>query len=173
MPNKRVIGLTMGMGALLALALGIAVVIHGCGPADHHVPFEDIGDLARKSSLRFPPGSRLLDGYWYGFRSSWGWGNTYAYARVDLPPDQVTQFFKQPVFGGVIRYGKEPLEELDEINVAQPAHDAALLLRWNLTRVRKSASAQGGELNSGQNPVAAFVDLDDPAHPLLYLHWYN
>ena len=160
----------MGLLALLVVAGGVGSFMRWRATVNQKVPLASMWELSSKAYLQFPPGARLLEGYWLKAP------NTFGYARVELPPSQVTEFFKQPVFGGVIERRMEPAEEAEHINVADHPHDPALLDRWGLVKVRQSAYSSGGTLNGGPGshfPVAALVDLDQPEHPVLYLHWYN
>lgn len=168
--KKRIFGVSPWLIILVLAVLAAAWVGRSSFTGTGTVPLRTLDEVARSASVTFPPGSRLTFGEWHHSMNSFG------YARVELPPGQVTTFLKQPVFGGVISRRSEPAEDLDQINVSRLPHDRPLMERWNLLHVRKAATAGGGELNGGPGshiPVDAFVGLDHPERPVLFLHWYD
>jgi len=170
MLKKRAFGVSPWLILLVLAVLAAAWIGRSNLTASGTVPLTSLDEVARSASLTFPPGSRLTFGEWHHSLNSFG------YARVELPPGQVTAFLQQSVFGGVIERRSEAAESLDHINIARLPHDRPLVERWNLLGVRNAVTAGGGELNGGPGshiPVDAFVDVDHPEHPVLYLHWYD
>ncbi len=168
MLGKRTLGLALGMALLLPLLAAISWTLRGCATVGHKVPLESVEDLRRHVYLYLPADTRLVEGHWFNALNSFG------YAKVELSPAGLHAFLAQAPFGGEALRSTVPVD--DEHNpVHLCAQDQPLLSRWQLRTIRHSLSAVRGELNRADShfPVAVFVDLDHPEHPIAYLHWYD
>jgi len=169
MANKRMLGAGVALALLLVVILAVTpsvskAVVWWAGN-QHPWPFHDVDEVGTRARLTFPPGSRLVDGEWFG---NW---NIYGYARVTLPPDRLEEFLAQGPFLGNYKRSDVPLKDNP---IDGNAHNPELVKRWRLSQVQRSIHASGGHLDSGGHiPVTLFIDLDDPQAPLAHLHWYN
>lgn len=159
------IGLTLLLGVILAAAPTVSKMVVWSAGNDHPWPFHDVDEVGARARLTFPPGSRLVDGEWFG---NW---NIYGYAQVALPPNRVKEFLAQDPFRGEFQRSEAPLKDNP---IDENPHNPELVKRWRLSQVQRSIHASAGRLDSEEHiPVRVFIDLDNPQAPVAYLHWYN
>ncbi len=165
MISRRTVTLGLGMGGLLLLVPGITAALRGCAAINRPIPFVDVRELSSHARIEFPPGARILESERFGAL------NVYGYARVEIPADGLESFLAQPTFAGKTTRNNSPPEE----SPIEPFYSPKLVESWQLSRIRRSISAQVGALNSPneRSPLQLFLSLDDPKHPIAHLHWYN